>query len=77
MTTRFDPQRAKEAQQFIEQVLGESFPSSDFQESLKSGVVLCNFLNKLQPGIISKVQTSNLAFKQMENIAAYIEGFAI
>jgi len=65
--------RAKEVQQFIEEVTGESF-SSDFHESLKSGVLLCKTLNKIQPGTVPKIQTSNMPFKQMENIAAYIEG---
>lgn len=41
MTSKFDSVRAKEAQEFIEETTGEKFPSSDFQESLKSGVLLC------------------------------------
>jgi len=71
MTNKFDPERAKEAVAFIEKITGDSFPG-EFQESLKSGVILCNFLNKLEPGSIAKFQTSNLPFKQMENIESYI-----
>eukprot|EP01114_Cavostelium_apophysatum_P003229 TRINITY_DN13011_c0_g1_i1.p1 TRINITY_DN13011_c0_g1~~TRINITY_DN13011_c0_g1_i1.p1 ORF type:complete len:252 (+),score=71.74 TRINITY_DN13011_c0_g1_i1:95-850(+) len=73
MTSKFDPERAKEAQQFVEDVTGEKF-SGDFQESLKSGVLLCNMLNKIEPGTVPKIQTSNMPFKQMENIASYVQG---
>jgi len=71
---KWDPERAKEAQEFIEEVTGEKFSSNDFHQSLKSGVLLCNFLNKLKPGSISKINKSNMAFMQMENIAAYVTG---
>jgi len=73
--SKFEPngERTKEAKKFVEDITGESF-SGDFQESLKSGVLLCNLLNKIQSGTVPKIQTSNMAFKQMENIAAYVEG---
>lgn len=35
--------------------------------------VLCHFLNAIQPGTVKKVETSNLAFKQMENISSFIK----
>jgi len=68
-----DPQRAKEAKEYIEEITGDRL-SDDFQESLKTGVVLCNFLNKLHPGTIAKINKSNMPFMQMENIASYIAG---
>jgi len=74
MTAKFDPQRATEAQQFVEEVTGESFPNADIQQSLKNGVLLCKMLNKLQPGTVPKISDSNMPFKQMENVAAYVEG---
>lgn len=40
MTTKFDPERAAEAQEWIETVTGERF-SGSFHESLKDGVLLC------------------------------------
>jgi len=73
MSTKLDPVKALEAQKWMEEVIGESF-SSDFGESLKNGVLLCKLLNSLQPGTVSKINTQNMPFKQMENIAAYIEG---
>jgi len=74
MATKFDSAKANEAKKWIEDVVGESFPSNNFGESLKSGVLLCKLLNKLQSGTVTRINTQNMAFKQMENIAAYIEG---
>jgi hypothetical protein len=44
MAKKLDPQRAKEAQEWIEEITGESFASNDFHESLKSGVLLCKYV---------------------------------
>eukprot|EP01121_Diplochlamys_sp_Union-15-3_P012327 TRINITY_DN3682_c0_g1_i2.p1 TRINITY_DN3682_c0_g1~~TRINITY_DN3682_c0_g1_i2.p1 ORF type:complete len:135 (+),score=15.76 TRINITY_DN3682_c0_g1_i2:40-444(+) len=69
-----DPKRLQEATSFIEQVLGEKLPSPDFYESLKTGVILCKFLNKLKPGTIKNINTRNMPFMMMENIGYYIRG---
>jgi len=77
MAAQFDPQRAKEALSWVESVTGESFNANysaeNMQERLKSGVILCNLINKLKPGTIPKIATSSMPFKQMENISSYIE----
>lgn len=45
-----------------------------FQEKMKSGVILCNLMNKLQPGIIKKFQkNARMPFQQMENIGFFNE----
>eukprot|EP01090_Pellita_catalonica_P017571 TRINITY_DN5335_c0_g1_i1.p1 TRINITY_DN5335_c0_g1~~TRINITY_DN5335_c0_g1_i1.p1 ORF type:complete len:259 (+),score=34.39 TRINITY_DN5335_c0_g1_i1:87-779(+) len=51
---------------------GETFPGS-FEESLKSGVLLCKLINAIKPGTIAKISTKKMAFMQMENVAAYIK----
>jgi hypothetical protein len=43
-----------------------------FQELLKDGIILCSLMNKIVPGKIPKINTTKLAFKQMENIATYL-----
>jgi len=43
---------------------------------LRSGELLCELINKLQPGTISRVSSSAMPFKQMENISNYIEACA-
>jgi len=72
MTTTFDPARAQEAREWMEQTTGDLFASNDFHESLKSGVLLCKLANKLKPGIVPKINTQKMPFLQMENIAAFI-----
>jgi len=73
MASKFDPVRAKEAQEFVEEVTGEKM-KGEFVDWLESGVVLCTLLNKLQPKTVAKINNSAMPFKKMENIAAYIEG---
>ncbi|KAL6063216.1 Transgelin-3 [Balamuthia mandrillaris] len=36
------------------------------------GVVLCNMINKIRPGIVSKINNGKMPFVQMENINAYL-----
>ena len=43
-------------------------------ESLKSGVLLCKAMNKVQPGTIRRVNESKMPFKQMENISMFLKG---
>jgi len=74
MSSNLDKVRGNEVCQWIEQVTGEHINIDNFYESLKNGVILCNLLNKLEPGTISNINHQNMPFKQMENIAAYIEG---
>ena len=61
-----------EATKFVEQIHGEKFAGS-FGDHLKSGVVLCEMMNKLKPGAVKKISKSTMPFPQRENIAAYIE----
>ena len=62
-----------EAREWIEEVLGEALTEFDLAEALKSGVVLCNLVNKVQPGSVAKIASSSMPFKQMENIGAYLD----
>ena len=52
-----EPEQELEAQQWIEQVVGERFPPGvPYEDVLRDGIFLCKLMNKLQPGIISKNQ---------------------
>ncbi|XP_074836718.1 transgelin-2 [Carettochelys insculpta] len=47
-----------------------------FQEWLKDGIVLCKLINSLYPKgqePVTKIQASNMAFKQMEQIAQFLQ----
>ena len=50
---------------------------ADFQGGLKSGVILCNLINKLKPGTIKTINSSALAFKQLENIGQFLDSLKV
>lgn len=51
------------------QVIGERFPSVPFEDALRDGIILCKLMNKLAPGIITKVNVSGGDYKMMDNIS--------
>ncbi|XP_032454323.1 muscle-specific protein 20 isoform X14 [Nasonia vitripennis] len=64
-----DPEQEREAQEWIESIIGNKFPAGlPIEDVLKDGVVLCELMNKIKPGSINKVNTSGGEFKMMENI---------
>ncbi|KAG8146742.1 hypothetical protein E2320_013843 [Naja naja] len=56
--------------------VGEPEPGKDnFQKWLKDGTVLCRLINSLYPkgkGPVTKIQSFNMAFKQMEQISQFL-----
>ncbi|KAJ3144511.1 Muscle-specific protein 20 [Geranomyces variabilis] len=73
---KYDPVREAEARAWIEQITGEKFASDDFQESLKDGVLLCKLVNALLPSTPLRINSSKMAFKQMENISSFLTAIA-
>ena len=64
-----------EARAWIEAVTQLQKPADEsFEAWLRSGVVLCTLLNALKPGSIKKISTSNMPFKQMEQISLFLRG---
>lgn len=41
LQSKYSVEREQQAREWIESTIGESFPSEDFHESLKDGVILC------------------------------------
>lgn len=62
-----DPQQEKEAQEWVESIIGRKFNTS-FEDYLRDGQVLCELINKIKPGSVNKINTSGGEFKMMENI---------
>lgn len=63
------PEQEREAQEWIESILGKKFPPGEtFEDVLKDGQVLCHLMNKLSPGSVPKINTTGGQFKMMENI---------
>jgi len=55
---------------WLKKVSGVEF--KDFQEDLKSGVVLCKAMNKIQRGAIKKINNDQKPFHERENIENFI-----
>lgn len=64
-----DPEQEKEAQAWIETVTGERFPPVPYEYALRDGIILCNLMNRLAPGIITKINTSGGDYKMMDNLS--------
>lgn len=63
-----EPEQEQQARQWIETVIGERFPPVAFEEALRDGIILCKLMNRLAPGIITKINTSGGDYKMMDNI---------
>ena len=46
---------------------------TNFQLGLKDGIILCELINKLQPGSVKKVSESSLNWPQLENISKFFK----
>jgi len=73
LETKLDKNREEKARAWLEELLGEKFEEETFQDALKSGVRLCNALNKVYPQSVPKVATSGPVFVQRENIGNYVK----
>ncbi|XP_017886457.1 muscle-specific protein 20-like [Ceratina calcarata] len=64
-----EPEQEAEAQHWLETVVGERFPPGvSYEDALRDGVLLCKLMNKLQPGIVPKINTSGGDYKMMDNL---------
>jgi len=73
LETKLDRNREQKARAWLEELLAEKFEEETFQDALKSGVRLCNALNKVYPQSVPKVATSGPVFVQRENIGNYVK----
>jgi len=73
LETKLDKTREAKARAWLEEVLGEKFEEETFQDALKSGVRLCNALNKVYPNSVPKVAATGPVFVQRENIGNYVK----
>lgn len=75
---KFCLDRAQEALEWVAAVTEKDFAQvkdqNDFAELLRDGVLLCELINKLQPGAVKKINTMKAPFKQRENIELYLKG---
>ncbi|XP_014218385.1 muscle-specific protein 20 [Copidosoma floridanum] len=63
-----DPEREREAREWISSVIGKNLKPAPIEDILRDGTVLCELINKIKPGSIKKINTAGGDFKMMENI---------
>ncbi|XP_069381312.1 LIM domain only protein 7-like isoform X2 [Paralichthys olivaceus] len=63
----------KEAQRWIQEVTGKLFGCSDFRAALENGVLLCDLINKLKPGIIKRVNRLSTPIAGLDNVNVFLK----
>uniref|UniRef100_A0A673CWY2 LIM domain 7a n=1 Tax=Sphaeramia orbicularis TaxID=375764 RepID=A0A673CWY2_9TELE len=61
-----------EAQRWIEAVTKKKFGSSDFRSALENGVLLCDLINKIKPGIIKRVNRLPTPIAGLDNLNVFL-----
>lgn len=68
-----DVEEERQAQEWIETIVGEPFPAGlRYEEALRNGIILCKLMNRLQPGLISRVNVSGGDYKFMDNLGQFV-----
>ncbi|KAM9610016.1 LIM domain only protein 7 isoform 3-T3 [Trichechus inunguis] len=62
-----------EAQRWVEAVTGKNFETKDFRASLENGVLLCDLINKLKPGVIKKINRLSTPIAGLDNINVFLK----
>nr|XP_014346232.1 PREDICTED: LIM and calponin homology domains-containing protein 1 isoform X4 [Latimeria chalumnae] len=63
-----------EAQKWIEQVTGRSFGDKDFRSGLENGILLCELLNAIKPGLVKKINRLPTPIAGLDNISLFLRG---
>ncbi|XP_061917775.1 LIM domain only protein 7 isoform X2 [Entelurus aequoreus] len=62
-----------EAQRWIEAVTKKTFKGKDFRSSLENGVLLCDLINKIKPGVVKKVNRLPTPIAWLDNINVFLK----
>ncbi|XP_068922929.1 LIM domain only protein 7 isoform X11 [Petaurus breviceps papuanus] len=62
-----------EAQRWVEAVTEKNFENKDFRASLENGVLLCDLINKLKPGIIKKINRLSTPIAGLDNVNVFLK----
>ncbi|KAK2853908.1 hypothetical protein Q5P01_006569 [Channa striata] len=62
-----------EAQRWIEEVTGKSFGCNNFRAALENGVLLCDLINRLKPGIIKRVNRLSTPIAGLDNVNVFLK----
>ncbi|XP_068596173.1 LIM and calponin homology domains-containing protein 1-like [Brachionichthys hirsutus] len=62
----------QEAQTWIEAVTGRSFGDKDFREALENGILLCELLNSVKPGLVKKINRLPAPVASLDNLGVFL-----
>ncbi|XP_063102942.1 LIM domain only protein 7 isoform X16 [Cavia porcellus] len=62
-----------EAQRWVEAVTEKNFETEDFRASLENGILLCDLINKLKPGIIKKINRLSTPIAGLDNVNVFLK----
>ncbi|XP_026129606.1 LIM domain only protein 7 isoform X2 [Carassius auratus] len=62
----------QEAQRWIEEVTKKQFGSKSFRVALEDGVLLCDLINRLKPGIIRRVNRLSTPIAGLDNVNVFL-----
>ncbi|XP_067842630.1 LIM domain only protein 7-like isoform X8 [Heptranchias perlo] len=63
-----------EVQRWVEAVTGKSFGNKDFRSALEDGVLLCELVNKIKPGVSKKINRLSTPIAGLDNINVFLKG---
>uniref|UniRef100_A0A8D1NMK0 LIM and calponin homology domains 1 n=1 Tax=Sus scrofa TaxID=9823 RepID=A0A8D1NMK0_PIG len=58
----------------IQQVTGRSFGDKDFRTGLENGILLCELLNAIKPGLVKKINRLPTPIAGLDNIILFLRG---
>ncbi|XP_051561403.1 LIM and calponin homology domains-containing protein 1-like isoform X2 [Myxocyprinus asiaticus] len=64
----------KEAQKWIEEVTGRSFGDKDFRSGLENGILLCELLSSIKPGLVKKINRLPTPIAGLDNLTMFLRG---
>ncbi|XP_036438929.1 LIM and calponin homology domains-containing protein 1a isoform X7 [Colossoma macropomum] len=64
----------QEAQKWIEAVTGRSFGEKDFRSGLENGILLCELLSSIKPGLVKKINRLPTPIAGLDNLTMFLRG---
>eukprot|EP00072_Mus_musculus_P035581 XP_006504243.1 PREDICTED: LIM and calponin homology domains-containing protein 1 isoform X2 [Mus musculus] len=62
------------ARRYSEQVTGRSFGDKDFRTGLENGILLCELLNAIKPGLVKKINRLPTPIAGLDNTILFLRG---
>ncbi|CAN9510251.1 unnamed protein product [Ophioblennius macclurei] len=63
-----------EAQKWIEAVTGKNFGDKDFRSALENGILLCELLSVIKPGLVKKINRLPTPIAGLDNLSVFLRG---